>query len=201
MSLGFTTCCRTSQADADWLSQLAAAVPLAEGRMEIVADWRSAAAYLLLSAGAAVFILIALMAEPGGPPDWGKVALFTAAAAMAAGFAILEARRLSAALGRRPVLMLSASGLALRNRHIAWDTVSDMRWRSRSLGGHVRNECRLELANGSTVTVPLDRLDLPPRRVMLLLDYYWSGSRGELPPWHWRRRFDETSAPSEPDSP
>ncbi|MGE5476833.1 MAG: hypothetical protein ACM3Q1_09280 [Bacteroidales bacterium] len=190
MSLGFTTSRPIPQADADWLSQLTAAVPLAEGRMEIVADWRAAAAYLALGAGGAIAIMVALVAEPGR--QWQDAPLFLGAAAIAAGVALFQARRLAAALRRRPVMVLSAAGLARGGRHVAWDTVSHLRWRRTSLGGHVRTECRLELANGNWHTVPLDGLELPPQRVMLLLEYYWSGSRGDLPPWHWRRRLDDT---------
>lgn len=190
MSLGFTTSCRTVQADADWLRQLAATVPLAEGSMEIVADWRAAAAYFLLGAGASVATLIALLAEPGPPPDWEKTALFLLVSAMAAGVAVAQARRLSGALKRRPILTLSASGLEFRNRRLAWDAITAMRWNSRTLGGNTRSECRVGLQDGSILAIPLDRLDLPPRRVMLLMDFYWSGAQSNLPPWHWRQRLD-----------
>jgi hypothetical protein len=192
MSLGFTTSRPIAQADADWLSRLTAAVPLAEGRMEIVADWRSAAAYLALGAGGAIAIVIALVAEPGR--QWQDAPLFLGAAAIAAGIAVFQARRLSAARRRRPVMVLSAAGLTRGDRHVAWDTVSQLHWRRTGLGGHVRSECRLELANDDWITVPLDGLELPPQRVMLLLEYYWSGSRDDLPPWHWRRRLDDANA-------
>lgn len=189
MNLGYTAPCPTSQADADWLSRLAATVPLAEGRMEIVADWRAAAAYLVLCAGVAIAFPVALVAEPQPPYDWEKSTLFLAAAAMAAGFAVAHARRLRQALGRHPVLTVSAWGMEFGNRLLGWDTVTKMRWRTSSLGGHTRTQCGLDLHDGEVIVVPLDGLDLPSHRVMLLMHYYWSASRGDqLPPWHWKRQ-------------
>lgn len=175
MNHGFSTAFAYGKSDSDWLVQLLSAVPLHEGRMEIVADWRAVAAHLVLGGGGAAFLWAVLMLHGDGD-RLGALVVFAAALAATA-FTIVQARRLLSTVRRHPVLILSSTELVWKGERLAWNTITDIAWRANTLGGHSRHDCRLTLGDGGTRAIRLDQMDLPPRRVMLLIDFYWSGAQ------------------------
>lgn len=207
MTGNFTMKLRCSQADIRWLTRLLRAVPLAQGRMDIRANWLTILVRCGLFVGLAAVLwamsVTAVMTWESGQELFQPVIVAIATLLVTAG-AVEYTRRMGQVLKRKPDFTLSPQGLSKDGALLAWTEVADIEYLVEGHpGGVTTHACRLHLSNGDKRRLELDHLDISQRRVMMLVDFYWSGAKPDLPPWHWKKRYDPPGAdlPSAPSIP
>lgn len=207
MTGNFTMKLRCSQSDIRWLTQLLKAVPLAEGRMDIRASWLMILIRWGLFTGlAAILWMISMTAALEWTPeqDLTPPVIMAIATLLLSAIAVDYTRRMGRVLKRKPDFTLSPQGLFRDGVLLAWTEVADIESLVESHpGGVTTHDCLLHLTSGDKRKLELDHLDISHRRVMMLIDFYWSGAKTDLPPWHWRKRYESPSAdlPSTPSVP
>lgn len=164
--------------DIHWLKQLAEQVPLAEGRMEIhtsllSAGWRLCVCLAVMVAGCAA----AVNGIMDGKRDSVAPLLLAAFALFAAPAAWTYGKRTYGSIRRRPEFVLSKLGLAVNERLLSWKEVTTLDYECKNLRGYRSHTCRIVLRAGGALSLDLDTASLPPGRIMLLIDFYATGTK------------------------
>lgn len=183
MTSDFTMTFCWPPSDTRWLADLLAAVPLAEGRMEIRPNWLVILFRCGMFAGlAGISWLFTIFEVKGWELGLGYAALVTGGVfALVTTLGVVEyGRRVVRVMTRKPDFVLSPLGLSTDGVLLPWGEIKDIKYVVRPLFNYQSaHRCHLHLVDGKTRKLELDHLTISHRRVMMLIDFYWSGAKAE----------------------